>query len=137
MRPSRAAGQGGVHRGVRLLAARGVSGLSGELPLFRVGPFEPNRVWFDTRFKGTHTGPLAGGRSKPRGRRWSAAAGLSMTFNERGECTELTVGYVMDKNTATPAARRRLRHPLRDRVRSPPGGATYHKAGVLGVDGYR
>jgi len=22
----------------------------------------------------------------------------SMTFNERGECTQLTIGYVMDKN---------------------------------------
>ena len=66
---------------------------------FRVDPFEPNRVWFDTRFKGTHTGPLAGGRIKATGKKVeSPPQALSMTFNERGECTELTVGYVMDKN---------------------------------------
>lgn len=65
---------------------------------FRVDPFEPNRVWYDARFRGTNTGPLAGGSLAATGKKVEAPPqACSMLFNERGECTQLTVGYVMDK----------------------------------------
>ena len=65
---------------------------------FRVDPFEPNRVWYDARFRGTNTGPLAGGSLAATGKKVEAPPqACSMLFNDRGECTQLTVGYVMDK----------------------------------------
>ena len=65
---------------------------------FRIDPFEPNRVWFDTRFRGTNTGPLSGGSLAATGKKVEAPPqACSMLFNERGECTQLTAGYVMDK----------------------------------------
>ena len=64
---------------------------------FRVDPFEPNRVWYDARFTGTNTGTLAGSL-EPTGKKVEAPPqACSMLFNESGECTQLTVGYVMDK----------------------------------------
>jgi len=64
---------------------------------FRVDPFETNRVWFDSRFKGTHTGPFAGS-IKPTGITVETPPQTSsMRFNEQGECTQMTVGYVLDK----------------------------------------
>jgi len=65
---------------------------------FRVDPFEPNRVWYDSRFVGTHTGPFAGTIQATGIRVTTPPQACSMTFNARGECTQLTVGYVMDKN---------------------------------------
>eukprot|EP00747_Dinoflagellata_sp_TGD_P000171 gnl/TRDRNA2_/TRDRNA2_100229_c1_seq1.p1 gnl/TRDRNA2_/TRDRNA2_100229_c1~~gnl/TRDRNA2_/TRDRNA2_100229_c1_seq1.p1 ORF type:complete len:204 (+),score=25.10 gnl/TRDRNA2_/TRDRNA2_100229_c1_seq1:26-613(+) len=64
---------------------------------FRVDPFEPNRVWYDSRANGTHTGTLAG-RVKPTGKKViSPAQAQSFTFNEQGKVTKLTVGVVMDR----------------------------------------
>ena len=64
---------------------------------FRVDPFEPNRVWFDARFKGTNTGTLAGSLA-PTGIAVDAPPqACSMRFNDKGEATQLTVGYVMDR----------------------------------------
>ena len=65
---------------------------------FRVDPFEPSRVWYDARFVGTNTGPLIGGTLPATNKKVeSPPQSCSMCFNERGECTQLTVGYVMDK----------------------------------------
>mmetsp|Transcript_20684 Transcript_20684/g.33523 ORF Transcript_20684/g.33523 Transcript_20684/m.33523 type:complete len:254 (+) Transcript_20684:237-998(+) len=64
---------------------------------FRVDPFEPNRVWYDSRFVGTHTGLLAGRIKATNILVKSPPQACSMLFNEAGECTQLTVGYVMDK----------------------------------------
>ena len=65
---------------------------------FRVDPFEPCRVWYDARFVGTNTGPLIGGTLPPTNKKVeSPPQSCSMRFNENGECTQLTVGYVMDK----------------------------------------
>ena len=65
---------------------------------FRVDPFEPSRVWYDARFVGTNTGPLIGGTLPATNKKVeSPPQSCSMRFNERGECTQLTVGYVMDK----------------------------------------
>ena len=64
---------------------------------FRVDPFEPNRVWFDARFTGTNTGKLAGSLEPTNKRVEAPPQACSMLFNERGEATQLTVGYVMDR----------------------------------------
>ena len=64
---------------------------------FRVDPFEPNRVWYDARFTGTNTGKLAGSLEPTNKRVEAPPQACSMLFNERGEATQLTVGYVMDR----------------------------------------
>jgi len=64
---------------------------------FRVDPFEPNRVWFQNRTIGTHTGVLAGSM-KPTGIKVECPPqALSMTFNEAGKITKITVGVCMDR----------------------------------------
>ena len=63
---------------------------------FRVDPFEPNRVWFQTRATATHTGPLMG--SAPTGKKLELPPqAFSMTFNEQGQVTLFNVGYVIDR----------------------------------------
>lgn len=64
---------------------------------FFVDPFEANRVWFFTRTTGTHTGTLAGS-VKPTGVVVECPPqASSMTFNEAGEVTKITVGVCMDR----------------------------------------
>eukprot|EP00798_Chlamydomonas_sp_ICE-L_P008913 gene8913-3805_t len=71
---------------------------------FRVDPFQPNRVWFVTRVKATHTGVLAGA-IQPTGKVVTVAPQtMSMCFNEAGEVTQLTVGYCMDRTLGTTGA---------------------------------
>lgn len=64
--------------------------------MFRVDPFETNRVWFQTRCTATHTGELMG---KPAtGRRLVLPPqAFSMTFNAAGQVTLFNVGYVIDR----------------------------------------
>ena len=63
---------------------------------FRVDVFEPNRVWFQTRAKATHTGELMG--AAPTGKSLELPPeALSMTFNEDGQVELFTVGYVIDR----------------------------------------
>ena len=66
---------------------------------FRVDPFRPNRVWFTSCFAATHTGEgsLFG---KPTGKRVECPPqALSLSFNEDGQVTYYTGGYVMGKFT--------------------------------------
>jgi len=64
---------------------------------FRVDPFETNRVWFQNRTTGTHAGKLAG-RFEAKGTKVECPPqALSMTFNESGKITKITVGVVMDR----------------------------------------
>ena len=64
---------------------------------FRVDPFETNRVWFQNRTTGTHTGKLAG-RFEATGTAVECPPqALSMTFNESGKIVKITVGVVMDR----------------------------------------
>ena len=64
---------------------------------FRVDPLEPSRVWYVARATGTNTGSFAG--SLPPSNKFveSPPQACSMCFNAAGECTQLTVGYVMDR----------------------------------------
>ncbi|XRB03451.1 GONST5 protein [Pycnococcus provasolii] len=64
---------------------------------FWVDPFEPGRVWYVTRATATHTGTLAGAIPPTGIRVDSPPQANSMTFNVDGQCTQLTVGYVLDK----------------------------------------
>jgi len=77
---------------------KGFSDLSSNYHHFRVDPFEPNRVWFSVKFIGSNTGPIMGrpatGKSVE-----SPVQAHSVTFNEQGEITKLTIGYVLDKET--------------------------------------
>lgn len=64
---------------------------------FRVDPFETNRVWFQNRTTGTHTGKLAGRFEATGTKVVCPPQALSMTFNEQGKVTKITVGVVMDR----------------------------------------
>ena len=62
---------------------------------FRVDPFRPNRVWFTSCFAATHTGEgtIFG---KPTGIRVECPPQtMSLSFNEDGQVTFYTGGYVM------------------------------------------
>jgi len=65
---------------------------------WRVCPFEPNRVWYSIKYIGTNDGPVLGrpatGKSVE-----SPVQAHSITFNEKGEVTKFTIGYVLDKET--------------------------------------
>lgn len=65
---------------------------------WRVCPFEPNRVYYSIKFQGTNTGEIL---SRPAtGKKVeSPIQAQSLTFNERGEVTKFTIGYVLDKET--------------------------------------
>lgn len=62
----------------------------------RVDCFEPNRVWWFTRSKATHTGPLLGNAPTNKKLVLPPQAN-SFTFNDEGKITQVTVGYVMDR----------------------------------------
>eukprot|EP00242_Pyramimonas_sp_CCMP2087_P018397 CAMPEP_0198202042 /NCGR_PEP_ID=MMETSP1445-20131203/5100_1 /TAXON_ID=36898 /ORGANISM="Pyramimonas sp., Strain CCMP2087" /LENGTH=285 /DNA_ID=CAMNT_0043872755 /DNA_START=128 /DNA_END=985 /DNA_ORIENTATION=- len=64
---------------------------------FRVDPFQPNRVFFTTKFTGTNTGKVLGLFDATGKAVESAPEAQSVTFNERGEVTKYTIGYVLDK----------------------------------------
>ena len=64
---------------------------------FRVDPFETNRVWFDSQFSGTNTGTMAGSLEATGIKVKAPPQTCSMLFNTKGESTQLTVGYVLDK----------------------------------------
>ena len=72
--------------------------LSSNYHHWRVCPFEPNRVWYSIKYIGSNDGPVLGrpatGRSVE-----SPVQAHSVTFNERGEVTKFTIGYVLDKET--------------------------------------
>lgn len=63
---------------------------------FRVDPFEPNRVWFQTRTVATHTGQLMGKPATGKKLVLPPQA-FSLTFNEAGQVTLFNVGYVIDR----------------------------------------
>lgn len=63
---------------------------------FRVDPFEPDRVWFQTRKTGTNTGYFMGKPPTHKALQFPPEA-YSMRFNEQGEVREFTVGYPMDR----------------------------------------
>ncbi|CAE8594505.1 unnamed protein product [Polarella glacialis] len=67
---------------------------------FRVDPFEPNRVWFTSRGKGTQTGSSKDSPffSKATGKSYvNPPQACSFTFNEQGLVNQYTIGYVMDR----------------------------------------
>ena len=64
---------------------------------FHRDPFEPNRIFFATRFQGTNTGPIAGVLPATGKRVDSPPQYQSCTFNAMGEVTKYTIGYVVDK----------------------------------------
>mmetsp|Transcript_67594 Transcript_67594/g.108890 ORF Transcript_67594/g.108890 Transcript_67594/m.108890 type:complete len:307 (-) Transcript_67594:110-1030(-) len=63
---------------------------------FRVDPFEPDRVWFQTRKTGTNTGEFM--KKPPTGKALVfPPEAYSIRFNEQGKVKEFTVGYPMDR----------------------------------------
>ena len=63
---------------------------------FNVDPYEHNRVWFTAQFKATHSG------DGPFGKATNILVecppqSISLSFNEKGQVTKYTGGYVMDK----------------------------------------
>ena len=72
--------------------------LSSNYHHWRVDPFEPNRVWYSIKYTGTNDGPVLGRPATGR-RVDSPVQAHSVTFNEKGEVTKFTIGYVLDKET--------------------------------------
>jgi hypothetical protein len=72
--------------------------LSSNYHHWRVCPFEPNRVWYSVKYIGKNEGPVLG---QPATNKYveSPVQTHSVTFNEKGEVTKFTIGYVMDKET--------------------------------------
>ncbi|KAL1496228.1 hypothetical protein AB1Y20_016191 [Prymnesium parvum] len=71
--------------------------LNSNFHAFRADPFQPGRVWFNTRAFATHTGktPLLGA---PTGKKLEMPPqSYSLIFNEQGKVREITVGYVVDR----------------------------------------
>jgi len=64
---------------------------------FHQDPFQPNRIFFATKFIGTNTGTIAGLLPATNKRVESPPQVQSCTFNNKGEVTKYTIGYVMDK----------------------------------------
>ena len=65
---------------------------------FRVDPFEPNRVCFTTKFKGTNTGKFAGTIPATGIVVDSPPQTCTLVFNEEGKVKKFTIGYVMDRD---------------------------------------
>jgi len=63
---------------------------------FRVDPFEPDRVWFQTRKTATNTGAFLGKPSTGKALTFPPEA-YSIRFNPDGKVKEFTVGYPMDR----------------------------------------
>ena len=80
---------------------------------FRVDPFEPARVWYTARAVGTHTGSFAGAIAATGKLVESPPQACSLQFNDRGECTQLTEGYVMDRQLGNTGASPRRRAETR------------------------
>lgn len=78
-----------------------VPDLSPEQYDFRTDPFEPNRVWWTARGRGTNTGKVFGSLPATGRSYVSPPQAQSLTFNEKGEVTKMTIGYVMDKEVGT------------------------------------
>jgi len=72
--------------------------LQGRFHHFRVDPLEPSRCWYTSRAKGTHSGTLANLIPATGKLVDTPPQACSMKFNEEGLCTQLTIGYVMDRN---------------------------------------
>ncbi|KAG2482571.1 hypothetical protein HYH03_018496 [Edaphochlamys debaryana] len=74
---------------------------------FRVDPFRPNRVWVTLQPHCTHTGTFTG--KLPFGVRPTGKVieeppqTCSLTFNERGQVSAFTMGYVMDRTVGNTA----------------------------------
>lgn len=73
-------------------------GLSSNYHHWRVDPFEPNRVWYSVKYIGRNTGPIFGQPATNKDVE-SPVQAHSLMFNEKGEITKFTIGYVMDKET--------------------------------------
>ena len=71
--------------------------LKNQYHAFRVDPWDTSRVWFVARAQGTHTGYFAKS-IPPSGKKLdSPPQACSLSFDSQLKCTQLTVGYVMDK----------------------------------------
>jgi hypothetical protein len=66
---------------------------------FRVDPYEGDRVWYTARGRGTNTGPLPPFAPAATGKSLvNPPQACSLTFNDKGEVTKYTIGYVMDRD---------------------------------------
>lgn len=78
----------------------GFPDFNAEFHNFQVDPFQPSRVWYIARGRGTNTGPLppfvpeASGTGK---KVVNPPQACSLTFNEKGFVTKYTIGYVIDR----------------------------------------
>mmetsp|Transcript_45004 Transcript_45004/g.54088 ORF Transcript_45004/g.54088 Transcript_45004/m.54088 type:complete len:301 (+) Transcript_45004:26-928(+) len=65
---------------------------------WRVCPFDRNRVYYSIKYTGSNDGPVMGRPATYKSIE-SPVQAHSITFNERGEVTKFTIGYVLDKET--------------------------------------
>jgi len=74
------------------------SNLNSNYHHWRVCPFDADRVYVSIKYTGSNDGPVMG-RPATNKSVESPVQAHSMTFNERGEVTKFTIGYVLDKET--------------------------------------
>merc|ERR1712187_407993 len=65
---------------------------------FRVDPFEPSRVWFTARGRGTNANTTKSMFGEPTGKKYvSPPQACSLRFDPDGKGNQYTIGYVRDK----------------------------------------
>mmetsp|Transcript_28196 Transcript_28196/g.38782 ORF Transcript_28196/g.38782 Transcript_28196/m.38782 type:complete len:261 (+) Transcript_28196:14-796(+) len=84
----------GALRNFQLLKA--FPDMNNQFHFMRVDPFQPNRVWWHTRAKATHSAPLMGKAPTNKKLELPPQAN-SFIFNSEGKLQEITIGYVLDR----------------------------------------
>ena len=70
--------------------------MNNQFHFIRVDPLQTNRVWWHSRAKATHTGPLLGKPATNKKLELPPQAN-SFIFNAKGQVQEVTIGYVLDR----------------------------------------
>ncbi|KAL7519157.1 hypothetical protein ACHAWX_003950 [Stephanocyclus meneghinianus] len=63
---------------------------------YRIDPYDPYRVWVDTRARGTRTGPIGKSTSPVTSNYLAPPESMSFTFDNDGFCTRITAAATLD-----------------------------------------
>ena len=63
---------------------------------YRIDPYDPYRVWVDTRARGTRTGPMGKSAAPTSSKYLAPPESMSFTFDNDGFCVRMTAAAVTD-----------------------------------------
>eukprot|EP00804_Cyclotella_cryptica_P002764 CCRYP_021221-RA/>CCRYP_021221-RA protein AED:0.08 eAED:0.08 QI:191/1/1/1/0.66/0.5/4/275/1069 len=63
---------------------------------YRIDPYDPYRVWVDTRARGTRTGPIGRSAAPASSKYLAPPESMSFTFDNDGFCTRITAAATLD-----------------------------------------